>query len=90
MDKDQELSLSQSLFEAVSKGRIAEVRERLGRGDCDINSFHMMSRTALHIAATKCNVDAVRLLLEFNADVKVGVYPTARHATSFWLIFVSL
>ena len=71
MDKDQEF------LEAVSKGRLGEVRERLEAGDCDVNSFHTMSRTALHIAATKSNVDAVRLLLEFNPDLKVGVYPTA-------------
>ena len=36
----------------------------------------MMSRTALHIAASKCNVEAVKLLLEFNPDVKVGGYLT--------------
>ena len=71
MDKDQEF------LEAVSKGRLGEVRERLEAGDCDVNSFHTMSRTALHIAATKSNVDAVRLLLEFNPDLKVGGYPTA-------------
>ena len=75
MEKNQQFSLNMS--EAVSKGRLGEVRERLEAGDCDVNSFHTMSRTALHIAATKSNLDAVRLLLEFNPDVKVGVYPTA-------------
>ena len=72
----QEFSLD--LFEAVSKSRLTEVREMLEAGDWDINSHHMMSRTALHIAATKSNVDAVKLLLEFHPDVKVKVYPTAR------------
>ena len=68
----QEFSLN--LFEAVSKSRLTEVREMLEAGDWDINSHHMMSRTALHIAATKSNVDAVKLLLEFHPDVKVRVY----------------
>ena len=68
----QEFSLD--LFEAVSKSRLTEVREMLEAGDWDINSHHMMSRTALHIAATKSNVDAVKLLLEFHPDVKVRVY----------------
>ena len=68
----QEFSLN--LFEAISKGRLAEVRERLEAGGWDINSHHMMSRTALHIAVTKTNVDAVKLLLEFHPDVKVRVY----------------
>ena len=70
--EDQEFSLN--LFEAVSKSRLTEVREMLEAGDWDINSHHMMSRTALHIAATKSNVDAVKLLLEFHPDVKVRVY----------------
>ena len=65
-----------NLIEAVSKGRLAEVRERLEAGDWDINSHHMMSRTALHIAATKTNVEAVQLLLEFHPDVKVRVILT--------------
>ena len=81
MEKNQEFSLN--LFEAVSKGRLAEVRERLEAGGWDVNEHHIMSRTALHIAATKSNVDAVRLLLEFNPDVKVGVYPTAMRAEVF-------
>ena len=75
MEKDQQFSLN--LFEAVSKGRLEEVRERLEAGGWDINDHHMMSRTALHIAATKCNVEAVKLLLEFNPDVKVGVLLTS-------------
>ena len=74
MEKDQQFSLN--LFEAVSKGRLEEVRERLEAGGWDINDHHMMSRTALHIAASKCNVEAVKLLLEFNPDVKVGGYLT--------------
>ena len=68
----QEFSLN--LFEAVSKSRLIEVREMLEAGDWDINSHHMMSRTALHIVASKANVDAVKLLLEFHPDVKVKVY----------------
>ena len=75
MENTQEFSLN--LCEAVSKGRLEEVRERLEAGGWDINEHHMMGRTALHIAATKSNLDAVRLLLEFNPDVKVGSYPTA-------------
>ena len=71
------MEYSHNLFEAVSKGRLAEVREMLEAGDWDINSHHMMSRTALHIAATKTNVEAVKLLLEFNPDVKVGIRLTA-------------
>ena len=74
MENIQEFS--QSLCEAVSKGRLAEARERLETGDWDVNEHHMMSRTALHIAATKSNVEAVKLLLEFNPDVKVGGYLT--------------
>ena len=74
MEKDQQSSLN--LFEAVSRGRLEEVRERLEAGGWDVNEHHMMSRTALHIAATKSNVDAVKLLLEFNPDVKVGSYLT--------------
>ena len=66
---DQEFS--HNLHEAVSKGRLAEVREMLEAGDWDINSHHMMSRTALHLAAIKSNVEAVKLLLEFHPDVKV-------------------
>ena len=66
---DQEFS--HNLHEAVSKGRLAEVREMLEAGDWDINSHHMMSRTALHVAATKGNVEAVQLLLEFHPDLKV-------------------
>ena len=73
--EDQEFSLN--LFESVSKGRLAEMREMLETGDWDVNSHHMMSRTALHIAATKTNVEAVKLLLEFNPDVKVRDYLTA-------------
>ena len=68
---DQEFSLN--LYEAVSKGRLAEMRERLEAGDWDINTHHMMSRTALHVAATKSNVEAVKLLLEFHPDLKVRV-----------------
>ena len=75
MEKDQQFSLN--LFEAVSKGRLEEVRERLEAGGWDVNDHHMMSRTALHIAATKTNVEAVKLLLEFNPDVKVGVHLTS-------------
>ena len=75
MEKDQVFSLN--LFEAVSKGRLEEVRERLEAGGWDVNGHHMMSRTALHIAATKTNVEAVKLLMEFNPDVKVGVHLTA-------------
>ena len=71
------MEYSHNLFDAVSKGRLAEVREMLEAGDWDINSHHMMSRTALHIAATKSNVEAVKLLLEFQPDVKVRVHPTA-------------
>ena len=67
--EDQEFSLN--LFEAVSKGRLREVRERLEAGDWDVNSHHMMSRTALHIAATETNLNAVKLLLEFHPDLKV-------------------
>ena len=67
--EDQEES--QDLFEAVSKGRLREARERLVAGDWEVDSLHMMSRTALHIAATKTNVNAVKLLLEFHPDVKV-------------------
>ena len=67
--EDQEES--QDLFEAVSKGRLREARERLEAGDWDVDSLHMMSSTALHIAATRSNVDAVKLLLEFHPDVKV-------------------
>ena len=74
MEKDQHFSLN--LFEAVSKGRLEEVREMLEAGGWDVNGHHMMSRTALHIAATKCNVEAVKLLLEFNPDVKVGGFLT--------------
>ena len=74
MEKDQ--GFSHNLFEAVSKGRLAEVRERLEAGGWDVDEHHMMSRTALHIAAAKSNVDAVKLLLEFNPDVKVGGYLT--------------
>ena len=59
------------------KGRLAEVREMVEAGDWDINSHHMMSRTALHLAAIKSNVEAVKLLLEFHPDVKVRVHPTA-------------
>ena len=72
--EDQEFSLN--LFESVSKGRLAEMRELLEAGDWDVNSHHMMSRTALHIAATKTNVDAVKLLLEFHPDVKVKATTT--------------
>ena len=79
--EDQEFSLN--LFEAVSKGRLAEVREMLEAGDWDVNSHHMMSRTALHIAATKTNVDAVKLLLEFHPDVKVRDYLTAMRMRRF-------
>ena len=75
MEKDQVFSLN--LFEAVSKGRLEEVREMLEAGVWNINGHHMMSRTALHIAATKSNVEAVQLLLEFNPDVKVGGYLTS-------------
>ena len=67
--ENQEFSLN--LFEAVSKDRLREVREKLEDGYWDVNSHHMMSRTALHIAATKTNVNAVKLLLEFHPDVKV-------------------
>ena len=68
----QEFSLN--LFEAVSNGRLREVREKLEDGYWNINSHHMMSRTALHIAATKTNVEAVKLILDFHPDVKVRAY----------------
>ena len=74
---DQELVDPLDLFEAVSKGLLTEVREKLEAGDWDVNGDHMMSRTALHIAATRSNVHAVKLLLEFHPDVKVRVYPAA-------------
>ena len=69
--EDQDLVDPLNLFEAVSKGLLTEVRKRLEAGDWDVNSPHMISRTALHIAATRSNFNAVKLLLEFHPDVKV-------------------
>ena len=65
---------SQNLFEAVQKGRLAEVRERLENGE-DVNAVHVISRTALHIAASESNAKVVELLLQYNPDLKVRVLP---------------
>jgi len=50
------------LYEAVERGRLQEVEERLETGE-DIT-------TALHMAARKSNVKAVELLLQYNPDLK--------------------
>jgi len=60
--------VSKHIFEAVQKGRLGEVKERLEGGE-DVNSFHMMSRTVLHLAACQGQA-AVELVLQFNPDLK--------------------
>ena len=61
--------LSRLLFEDVQRGRLEEARVKLEAG-VDVNALHVMSRTVLHLAATKSSA-AVKLVLEFNPDIKV-------------------
>ena len=61
---------SKDLLEAVQRGRLEEVRERLEDGE-DVDAVDMTRRTALHIAANMGHVKAVELLLQFNPDLEV-------------------
>ena len=61
---------SKDLFDAVQKGRLNEVMERLEVGE-DVDAVDTMRGTALHIAAGMGHVKAVELLLQFTPDLKV-------------------
>ena len=63
--------MNPNLLEAVESGRLGEVREMLENGE-DVNTVHTTSnKTALHIAASDCDVKVAELLLQFSPDLKV-------------------
>ena len=61
---------SKNLIEAVKNNRQEEIMTRLRLGD-QVDSTFAMGRTALHCAASNCNLEAVSTLLLYNPDVKV-------------------
>ena len=61
---------SKNLLEAVQKNRLEEIQTRLRLGD-NVDTAYTMGRTALHCAATNCNVETVATLLMYSPSVQV-------------------
>ena len=60
---------SQNFIKAAAEGDIDEVETLLMTGEVDVNEGDYDKRTALHLAAGEGNVDIVRLLCKYKADV---------------------
>lgn len=66
----QHLRLKSDLFEVIRKGDIRYARYLLERG-ADVNGLDANGLSALHIAASRNNAEAARLLFEFQADPNI-------------------
>lgn len=51
------------LYLAVTNGRTAVARELVGRRDCHVNATSDLGYTALHAAASECDIDMMRAIL---------------------------
>lgn len=67
-----ELELRQILIESVAEGNLCIVQDILSRHILKLDSRNSNGSSALHIACEKGNKDAVVMLLEHGASVRIS------------------
>jgi len=61
-----------ALLEAVRRGDMSQLRRRLLDAAVDVNGYSGDGQTALHQSCLSGNLDAVKLLVRFGADVRLA------------------
>jgi len=70
IERVQQAKLKESLFEAVTKGDIEQVKKLISEGaDVNAENSRIYNRTPLHIAAYEGHKDIAELLISIGADI---------------------